>query len=233
MKLACVSVAYCEQRFIAPFIQKVQDRVDEIVILNSVKPWFGEGVEKDNTASVARSLGATVFEDWWLTEHDQRNAGQEYCGDYDWIIVLDPDEQMLDADWDKLVQFLETAPLDAYVTGMQHTLWKRGFVIDPPEDYRQIIAVRPSVRFVDKRVVDSPWGLAPTELWHYSWRRSDAEVWRKITTYAHANEFDPYEWFSNVWSDPDRLTNLHPLTPESLKKAMRIELPDELERLGL
>lgn len=233
MRLACVTVAYCEQRFIAPFIQSMQDRVEEIVVLNSTHPWNGEEAEKDNTANIARSLGATVFEEYWPTEHDQRNTGQEYCSDYDWVIILDPDEIMLEEDWQKLVNFLEVAPLDAYATGMQHTLWKKGFVIDPPEDYRQIIAVRPSVRFFDKRCVDSQWGYAPTELWHYSWARSDAEVWRKINSYAHALEFDTLRWFSEVWSDPDRLHDLHPLTPPSLKRAMRIDLPDELRKLGL
>lgn len=233
MRLACVTLAYCEQRLIAPFIQHMQDRVEEIVVLNSIKPWNGE-TEHDHTAAIARSLGATVFEEAWETEHDQRNAGQEYCSDYDWIIVLDPDEFLLEADWDKLVKFLETAEHDAYVTGMQHTLWKRGHVIDPPEEYKQIIAVRPSVRFVDKRVVDSPWAHTPTELWHFSWARTDAECWRKINSYAHANEFDPLRWFSEVWMDwTPEMQNLHPLTPEALKQALKIELPKELEDLDL
>lgn len=231
MRLACVTIAYKEERFIPKFIQAMQDRVEEIIVLNSVAPWNGEP-EIDHTAAIAASLGATVIQDDWRTEAEQRNAGQEYCSGYDWIITLDPDEYILDADWDKLVAFLETAQLDAYVTGMQHTLWKKGYVIDPPEDYRQIIAVKPTVRFADKRVVDSPWDFTPTDLWHASWARTDAEVWRKITTYGHAGEFDPFEWFSNVWSS-EVLENLHPLTPEALKKAIRIELPEELQRLDL
>lgn len=234
MRLACVTIAYCEQRLIVPFIQHMQHRVDEIVVLNSTQPWNGVEAEFDNTAAIARSLGATVFEEHWPTEHEQRNTGQEYCMDYDWVIVLDPDEYILEEDWNKLVNFLETAPADAYVCQNQNTYWKKGFVIDPPEDYKQIIAVRPEVRFIDKRVVNSPWDYAPVDLHHMSWARSDAECWRKITSYAHANEFDPFKWFSEVWLDwTEDMVNLHPLTPPSLAKAMRVELPEELKRLGL
>lgn len=232
MKLACVSIAYCEERLIVPFIQAMQDRVDEIVVLNSTSPWYGEP-EKDNTAIIAHSLGATVIQGDWRSEEEQRNAGQEYCADYDWVIVLDPDEYILEAEWQKLLEFLESAPLPAYVPKMQHTMWKKGYVIDPPEDYKQIIAVKPDVRFVDKRVIDSPWGLAPVDLWHFSWARSDAEVWRKINSYGHSQEFDVLRWFSEVWMDwtPEML-DLHPLTPPALKKALRIDLPEELRKLG-
>jgi glycosyltransferase involved in cell wall biosynthesis len=232
MKLSCVTIAYKEERFMPKFIQSMQDRVDEIVVLNSIKPWNGDPDEVDNTGSIARSLGATVINYDWKTEQDQRNAGQQYCMDSDWIIVLDPDEYILDADWTSLVAFLETAELDAYVPFMQHTYWKTGFVIDPPEDYKQIIAVRPHVRFVDKRVVDSPWYYAPIELHHMSWARSDEECLKKISTYAHAKEFDTLKWFSEVWQS-DQTENLHPLTPDSLKKAVRVQLPEELERLNL
>lgn len=232
MKLACVTIAYKEERFIAKFIQAMQNRVDEIVVLNSLKPWNGDKNETDNTGVIADSLGATVIAYDWQTEEEQRNAGQEYCADADWIIALDPDEYILDEDWSKLIWFLEKAPVDAYVPQMQHTYWKSGYVIDPPEDYKQIIAVRPNVRFIDKRVVDCYWEHAPIDLHHFSWARSDEECLNKITHYGHAKEFDTLKWFSEVWQS-DQLTNLHPLTPESLKEAVRVTLPEELERLQL
>lgn len=233
MKLACVTLAYKEERFIVPFIRAMQNRVDEILVLNTTKPWNGGSDEVDNTGNVARSLGATVISYDWSTEEAQRNAGQEYLNDYDWIITLDVDEFMLDADWSRLVAFLDSATLDAYVPQMQHTYWKTGFVIDPPEDYLQIIATRPSVRYFDKRCVDCAWDMAPVELHHFSWARTDEECWKKISSYAHAKDFDTLDWFGRVWLDNERTTDLHPLTPESLKEAVRVELPEELERLNL
>ena len=225
-------MAYKEPRLIRPFIQAMQNRVDEILVLNSAKPWQGEDDGYDNTAKIAESLGATVVRYDWRIEHDQRNAGQEYFYDKDWIIILDPDEYLLDSEWDKLIKFLETAPLDAYVCKGQNTYWKKGYVINPREDYKQIIAVRPNVRFNDIRCVDSAWDLSPVVLEHFSWAKSDEECWKKITHYSHANEFDALKWFSEVWQS-DRTENLHPLTPESLKEAIRVVLPEELERLSL
>lgn len=231
MTLGCVSIAYKEERFIPKFIQAMQDRVDEILILNSIVPWNGD-FENDDTANIAESLGASVIRYDWKSEEEQRNAGQEYFGDKDWIIIMDPDEYFVKEEWKKLINFLEDAPLDAYVTGAQNTYWKSGFIIDPQEDYKQIVAVRPNVRFIDKRVVDSQWDYAPTTLDHFSWARTDEECWRKINSYAHAKEFDTLKWFSEVWQS-DRVENLHPLTPPSLEKAIRCILPTELEELSL
>lgn len=231
MRLACVTLAYKEERFIPKFIQIMQDRVEEIVVLNSTKPWQGEISDKDNTATIARSLGATVIEHNWASEHEQRNAGQEYLTDYDWIITLDPDEYITNSAWDLLTEFLETAEGPAYTPVIQHTYWKTGYVIDPPEDYKQIIAVRPSVRFFDKRCVDTVYGTAPIDLHHFSWARTDEECLSKITHYAHAAELDP-NWYKDVWLS-DRTLNLHPLTPEALKEAVKVKLPEELELLGL
>jgi len=232
MKLGCVGVAYWEPRFITPYIESMQNRVDEVLILNSIKPWQGDFDPGDKTAEIAEDLGATVIRYDWKTEQDQRNAGQEYFSDKDWVIVLDPDEFLTTGEWNKLIAFLETTDEDAYVCKAQNTYWKKGFVIEPREDYKQIIAVRPNVRFVDKRVVNGVWGYAPVTLDHFSWARTDDECWKKITHYSHAHEFDPAEWFGNVWQS-DRLTNLHPLTPKALKEAIPVILPKELEDLRL
>jgi glycosyltransferase involved in cell wall biosynthesis len=231
VKLAAVAVAYHEPRFIAKYIQAMQDRVQEIVVLNSAKPWHGEHEDGDKTATIASSLGATVVQYDWPTEHEQRNAGQEICTGYDWVIVLDPDEFLTNGEWEKLYKFLETADGDAYVCQQQNTYWKKGYIIDPPEDYRQIIAVRPSVRFFDKRCVDCSYKIAPVTLDHFSWARTNEECLRKISHYAHADELDP-NWYKDVWLS-DRTENLHPLTPESLKRAVRVQLPEELEALDL
>src|ERR1039458_8008624 len=156
------------------------------------------------------------------------------AGNYDWVIWLDPDEYLTDDGWDILLAFLESAPGDAYVPTMQHTYWKSGYEIDPPEDYKQIIATRPSVRFIDKRVVNSNYGFAPVGLHHMSWARTDEEVWRKITHFSHAHEINAKDWYDNIWLkwQPNH-TNLHPLTPPSLRRAVPTELPPDLFKLSL
>lgn len=234
MRLAALAVAYKEERFIPKYIQSLQDRVDEILVLNSVKPWHGERAKDDKTAKIAESLGVTVIQYSWDSEEEQRNWGLDFLQDYDWVLVLDPDEYLTEDQWLTLYDWLEKGggPADAYVCSQQNTYWKNGFIIDPPEDYKQIIAVKPHVRFVDKRVVNCGWAHAPVVLEHFSWARTDEEVWDKITHYGHANEFDTEKWFNEVWKS-DRTEDLHPLTPPALKKAIRVQLPEELEKLQL
>lgn len=228
-----VTVAFNEERFIKPFLSHIPKWVDEKLVLVSIRPWHGRQEIPDETDLIAEQMGATVICYDWKSEEEQRQAGQDYFHDFDWVIVLDPDEYLTKADWKKLKEFLDgNPPLDAYVTGGQLTYWKRNLVIHPPEDYKQIIAVRPRVRFVDKRVVDCAWYFAPTLLHHMSWARTDDECYSKITHYAHAREFDTEKWFNEVWKS-DQTENLHPLTPDALKQAVPAKLPAELERLDL
>lgn len=229
MRIGSVCLAYNEARFISAHLNHLPTWIEERVVLVSTQPWQGSHEGSDLTADIARQQGAIVIEHYWESEEDQRNAGQDYLYDMDWIIVLDPDEFLTKDQWTKLREFLNHATVDAYVTGSQLTYWKSGYVIDPPEEYKQIIAVRPSVRFIDKRVVDTHWDYAPTVLHHFSWARTDAECLSKISHYAHAHELDP-NWYKDVWLS-DRLHDLHPLSPSSLKQAIPVTLPKELEGL--
>lgn len=235
MKIACATIVYREERFISKFIQAMQDRVEQILVLNSETPLFGpveDGV--DNTAAVARSLGATVVTYPWQTEPDMRNAGNDYLSDYDWVIWLDPDEYLLDSEWQELLKTLETTDAEAVTNTTMNVYWKRGFVIDPPENHTPIIATRPSVRFFDTRCVTVPYVQAPVCIDHFSWARTDEEVYRKVTHYGEADKFDGIKWFNEVfkpWQEGDQ--DLHPITPKNLKRAIRVILPKELELLDL
>jgi len=234
MKLAIATVAYKEERFIPKFIQHYQDKVDEILVLSSTKPWNGEADVHDKTGTIARSLGATVIEYDWETEHDQRNAGLEYLCDYDWIIVVDPDEYFDNDNWNNLISYLEETEDEAVIVEGQYTYWKNGYVADPPRDYQQLVAVRPNIRFVDKRVVGSPYGTAPVWLHHFSWARTDDECWRKISHYAHAKDFNIKDWFNRIWLNwtPD-MKDVHPVSPDTLHNLVPAKLPKEIEELDL
>lgn len=231
MRFGSVAIAYKEERFIGKHLDHLPDWIEEKLVLNSTKPWQGEDVD-DYTGDVARAHGATVVQHDWASEHDQRNAGQDWFHDFDWIIILDPDEFLPEGAWLTLHEFLQQASGQAYVCREQFTYWKKGMRVQPQEDYKQIIAVRPSVRFIDKRVVDSHWGYAPVSLHHFSWARTDEEVWNKISHYGHAHEFDTKDWYENVWLK-NKTEDLHPLTPPSLKSLIPATLPPSLSRLDL
>lgn len=233
MTFGSVCVAYKEERFIQKHLEHIPDWVEHKVLLHSTIPWFGENVDHDHTPLLAQGL-AQVVSNYWTTEHGQRNTGQALHADKDWVIVLDPDEFLSDEDWIKLKEFLETTDADAVVCAGQNTYWKNGWVADPPRDYQMLIAVRPHVKFVDKRVVNTGFAVASVWVHHFSWARTDEEVWNKISHYAHAEDFDVMDWYENVWKKwtPDT-KDVHPVTPTTLHEFKRVILPPELERLKL
>lgn len=235
MRVATVAVAYREARLIGKHLSHIPDWVDEKLVLVSSKPWFGDELPDDGTADIAREHGATVIEHDWANETDQRNAGQEYLSDYDWIIVLDPDEFLCNKDWEKLKYLINMPQYMALIVQGQFTYWKNGYVANPPKDYPMLIAVRPNIRFIDKRVIDSSYNVA-LGIWlhHFSWAKTDEEVWNKISHYAHATDFNIKDWYENVWLKwKPGMQDVHPTTPSTLHDLVPAELPKELEELNL
>jgi glycosyltransferase involved in cell wall biosynthesis len=234
MKVALVTIAYNEERFIKPFLTHIPDWVQERIVLISSTPWHGEPEKSDKTRQIAESFGAHVIVNNWPDEALQRNTGSAIAEEYDWIITLDPDEFLDNDGWEKLKTFIESATGDAYVCEGQHTYWKNGFIADPPESHRQIILIKPYVKFADKRSIDRPFDHAPVWVHHFSWARTDKEVWRKISHYAHAVDFDIKNWYENVWLNwKEGQGNVHPTTDGALLNIIRTKLPKELEDLRL
>jgi glycosyltransferase involved in cell wall biosynthesis len=234
MKVALVTVAYNEERFIEPFLKHIPGWVNNVTVLLSAKPWYGRPEPTDKTYELASGTRAEVIQATWDSEEAQRNTGVELNQDCDWIIWLDPDEFLDDYNWDKLKGRLEDGRADSYVVEGQHTYWKDGWHAVPERDYQMLIATRPHVNFVDKRVVNSGYDVAPVWVHHFSWARTDAEVLKKITHYAHAEDFDTRKWYEEVWLKwKPGMKNVHPTTPETLHDFEKAELPPEIEELGL
>jgi hypothetical protein len=239
MKVAVVAIALNEERFIKPWISHIPDWVTEVCVLVSSKPWFGDEVERDNTAQVARAAGAQRVVEWdWPSEEVQRNYAQGIYHDYDWLIILDPDEFLDNKNWRKLKEIIDDPDsrdlIRAGIVRSQYTYWKRGYLAYPRRDYQQLILVQPSVRFVDKRVVNTGFVVLSVDVHHFSWARTDREVLDKITHYGHANDFDTKRWYEQVWlpwkpGDQD----VHPTSPETLHDLIPAKLPKELEDLNL
>lgn len=229
-----MAVAYREARLLPKHLSHLPNWIDKNLVLVSEKPWFGKELPDDGTARLAEEAGADVIIHPWENEESQRNAGLDYLKDYDWVIVLDPDEFLSNADWHRLEGQLTFADAKAYAVMQQFTYWKNGYVANPPRDYKMLIAVKPSVNFIEKRVIDGYYKEAPVLLHHFSWAKTDKEVWDKITHYAHAKDFDTKKWFNEVWKKwKPGMKNVHPTTPETLHELVKFKLPPELERLDL
>lgn len=234
MRVASVATVFNEERFLLKHLQHMPDWVEEQVVLLSAKPWYGTNDEPDKSEEQAREHGATVIKYEWPNEMEQRNAGQDYLSDYDWILNLEPDEFLDDENWKRLKEFIDSTPtLNAYTCFQQQIYWGKGFAADPPEDFVPIILTRPSVRFVDKRVISSMWDRIPELiLHHFAWARTDAEIWKKISHYSHAVDFDIDKWYKEVWL-ARRTENTHPTTPSAIPRLIKAKLPPEIEKLKL
>ncbi len=235
MRAGTVAICYNEERFIGPHLNHIP--LGDKLVLVSSKPWHGEPDPPDATEQIVRGRGEHCIVHDWATEADQRNAGQDFYADFDWVLHLDPDEFLLAADWQVLLRELEHAEGDAYTIERQYTYWRSGYVVRPAEPYRQLVAVRPSVKFGTCRDTDvgAWWQLPslPVELHHFSWARTDAEVRSKLSHFGHAKELPP-DWYERVWLPwKPESQDLHPAVPHTLKQAFPCELPEELADLDL
>lgn len=86
MKISLCIITKNEERHIKKCINSVSDIVDEIVVVDTGS--------KDKTVSIAKSLGAKIFEYEWCGDFSKaRNFAIEQCSGK-WIIFLDADEYL-------------------------------------------------------------------------------------------------------------------------------------------
>ena len=236
MRVGLVSNAYNEARFLDKFLPHIPSWVEEKLVLATNPPWYGDALPEDGTEAIAKKHGATYFEFPWQTEHEQRNFGQSYFAEFDWVLTIEPDEFLSDEGWEDLHTFLEGNPEAPSYAVKQRVFFGSGYESDPSEDFVPIIVTRPTVRFVDKRNVDGRWAVLgdDIELLHWAWGRTSSEIWKKISHYSHRHDFDIRSWFTEVWLKAnENSTNLHPTTPESIPRLKKAVLPPEIDRLGL
>lgn len=233
MRIGLVTNVYNEERFLPKFLRHIPDWVEEKVVLITTKPWYGTHDLPDRSGQIANEMNTTVIQFPWKDEVEQRNAGQDYLMDCDWILNLEPDEFLSNEDWDKLRKFLETADKSKSYVVHQRIFWGTGFESDPPEDFMPIIVTTSKAKFWEKRNIDTSWEPIPNiTLLHFAWARTDTEIWKKISHYSHAVDFDINDWFNNVWLARET-ENVHPTTPEAIPRLIKAVLPKEIEELDL
>lgn len=226
MKIGILTLAYNEERFAKDCIRQFKGfLIDKHLFLISDTPWHGEKLQADKTADIAEKFGAEVIVGDWQSETEQRNFGLDQLKDCDWVLIVDADEHYEPKAVARLISFLEKAALPAYGIGRLLTYWKdKKHIVDPEETGGLIVAVRPSVRFIDKRCIDSEWDFLPEDIvmHHYSYVRTDEEMKKKISSFEHAEEIVP-NWYEDVWLKwTPEMKNVHPVNPGSFKKIIKI-----------
>ena len=83
MKLSVALICFNEEANIRRTLEALTDLADEIIVVDSFST--------DNTAAIAREMGATVFLEPWAGYVEQKNSAFSKCMG-DWILAVDADE---------------------------------------------------------------------------------------------------------------------------------------------
>lgn len=237
MEVAILTIAYHEERFIEGCIRQFYGFELPHLVLHSEVPWHGDLIGANNTPYIADNMGADVISGYWTSEAEQRNYGLEQLQDFDWVIICDADERYTRGAINHLLESLRSGKNDADVTGIKtsvwHVYWKTPeYEIEPPQTDYPLIAVTPKVTFLDKRATDAKLMYLPIPMYHFSYVRSDEEMWRKITSFEETTSFNPSAWYDSVWKTwTPESSNLHPVVPGQFLEATYRPAPDDIIKL--
>lgn len=201
MKFAGITPVYNEQALIKGCIMCLQPFVDTHIVVVSENPYFGKAEEPDKTAELAEYYGAEVIKGTWEMDHHQRNVAISLLQDYDWIICTDVDMWMTYKDMETLIKILESAKDVNAVCIEQIAYWKNiETVIDDPNPFCPVIAIKPHVRFSWIGNVDVSCALLKNPKVHHLCWCEPKDIYKKVTTWSHANEFDGKEWYKKHYA---------------------------------
>src|SRR3990167_6953865 len=156
-KYAVCIIAHKEKDIIGPAIKQWKGLVDKILVLVSSRSWNGNSVGDDGTVAIANKLADEVVMGEWKTEAEQRSWGLARLYDYDYVIMVDPDEFFTEADRRKIISELNSPVHLEYTPDFRNpskvpafkyknitTYWKTtDYILDPPDEYKNIIIIDP------------------------------------------------------------------------------------------
>lgn len=239
MKIVAQMCAFREAPRIIPAIKQFEGLIDKVIVTCSTIPWKGD-LKPDNTAELARTTFADVYEGDWKTEAEQRNFMMEKSEEFDWVLIAPPDRFFTKETLRNLRLFLGEAENRHY---SMHTIdyWKNTNTVIYPLRSLNLAVFPPFDRYgrpfrftyantSDQSGPDNP--LIPgTTAHHISWIKTNEEVLTKIKSYTHADEIIP-TWYQEKWIDwKYNTSDFAPVTPHDYKKATDYQIPEEIRDL--
>ena len=228
MKLAAYSPVYNEEKLITGCIKSFAPFVDKHLVMIAAKPFYGQPEPLDNTMDIAFSLGAEAVITQTKPEHRMRNEAMDLLDDgtYDWILVNDADMWFEHKSVELLIEFLKTCKEDAVIMP-QYGYWHDVNHVLVGDDFCPVVAVRPHVRFTHIGNVDTACAKFDLQMIHHINWCGPKDIYKKVTTYSHAPEFDGGSWFTQYY-EPWKEGQAAVLPNKRFKVAYK-PLPDELK----
>jgi glycosyltransferase involved in cell wall biosynthesis len=233
MKIASCTLAFNDETIIRPVIRCMKDFVDRHIVILGTQPFNGDNPAPDRTEQICEEEGVDIIKGFWGNEENHRHVGLQACKDCDWVIIQESDEYYTREGLENLIKFLEKTDAVA-VAHKAKAYWKNmDYRLEPYPDYEPIIAIRPTVRFTEKRCIDSPYVSTSKkdgfEMHHLCWAEPH-DILKKVTNYCHANEFDGLGWYKKHflnWKFGEKAVTGH----GEIWDVVYDPLPEELRRL--
>lgn len=228
MKIGAVTLGFNDEKIIGGTIRNLKPFVDKHVVVISEKPYFGnETYIPDKTQEIAEDLGCQVVVGNFPLDHFQRNVGNVMCSDCDWIFTFDSDELMESSEIQRFIKQMEKTDAPAFVCDPA-IYWKTTeYRLNLPPGYQPVIATRGNVRFSYIRNISSGFTVTDCLMHHVSWC-APKDIYKKVTTYAHATDFDGKKWYEEHyknWKPGDKVV----MTGGEICDAIYNPLPKELQ----
>jgi glycosyltransferase involved in cell wall biosynthesis len=242
MRVAVSICAYNETTLLKAALRQFPDWIEKIVVLVSQSPWRGTASpDSYKTIATLRERKDTRLQ-WmagdWKNEEDQRNYGLGMLHEYDWVLTLDADEYFTKAGWQEIRENMEDWGSCNVLVANMRTYWKTSdYRWEPGDTHKPTVAVRPlKTSFHDKREVTAILNRqVRPDLHHFSWVRTDDEVFQKVQNYMHATDFDGMAWYGNIWKawSEDKAEQMNNLRPygDAKTRAVFDPAPQEIKDL--
>lgn len=229
MKIGSVTLALNDEATIAGTINCLKDYVDFHIVLISERSYFGDVIDNGETEKICEKLGVEYIKGCWPLDHHQRTLGNKMCkkAGCDWVLTFDSDELMDKDNIAILKNDIETQNHRAFVCKPE-VYWKTtDYRLRPIPNYMPVIATKSDVTFPYIRNIDCAFGVTNALMHHISWCHPK-DIYKKVTCYAHATDFDGAKWYRENyvnWQYPNQAV-LHDGKYDVIKEP----LPEELSK---
>ncbi len=212
-------------------ITSYYDIADEVILGLDEKrlTWRGEKfdidmakindfIKKTDTNNKIKIIEGDFYKFKYSMNNDtlERNYLSGFCNSNNWIISIDADERILNANEFKDWMDAGVDPKKS-ITGS----WDGVFKVLPEGDIvinaseTTVVGVKEANAYIGARETGKQKIVSPLRLLHYSWGRSEHELWQKLSNWSHSQDFDVKKFFE-MWKSIDAnnyhtFKNIHPL----------------------
>jgi hypothetical protein len=264
MKFATCVLAYNQDKWIMRNIENSYPHVDRIYVGYSKVPWnydpesrffrlnnFDINIIKDSKYIDK----ITIIEGNWFHEFDERNEilNTAKKDGMDYLMIHDADEFYFHEDFEKLKKIVYDNPgYDSYAVQLC-AFWKSfKYVLITPQRIEEgkqlggkisgmaetVLDLSKNLKFIHIRYSGAKKYLVLDRndliFYHASYVLTNEELYNKIKTWAHRNDFDPDKWYVEKWLNWTLDTKiLHPIYNWAWTHAEKYneKLPEVIEDL--